>query len=70
LLAFRSFDSDITLQSSVGKGTEFQFVVAFEHNMDRTAEIINNIQVEISSTQMIHVLVVEDNRINQMITEN
>jgi CheY-like chemotaxis protein len=36
--------------------------------MDRTAEIINNIQVEISSTQMIHVLVVEDNRINQMIT--
>lgn len=62
------FDSDITLQSSVGKGTEFQFVIAFEHNMDRTAEIINDIQVEISSTQMIHVLVVEDNRINQMIT--
>lgn len=62
------FDSDITLQSSVGKGTEFQFVIAFEHNMERTAEIINNIQVEISSTQMIHVLVVEDNRINQMIT--
>ncbi|MFV8355641.1 response regulator [Flavobacterium sp. XS1P32] len=62
------FDSDISLQSSVGKGTEFQFVIAFEHNMERTAEIINNIQVEISSTQMIHVLVVEDNRINQMIT--
>ena len=62
------FDSEITLQSSVGKGTEFQFVIAFEHNMERTAEIINNIQVEISSTQMIHVLVVEDNRINQMIT--
>lgn len=62
------FDSDISLQSSVGKGTEFQFVIAFEHNMQRTAEIINNIQVEISSTQMIHVLVVEDNHINQMIT--
>lgn len=62
------FDSDITLQSSVGKGTEFQFVIAFEHNMERTVEIINDIQVEISSTQMIHVLVVEDNRINQMIT--
>ena len=36
--------------------------------MERTAEIINNIQVEISATQIIHVLVVEDNRINQIIT--
>ena len=62
------FDSDISLESSVGKGTEFQFVIAFEHNMERTAEIINNIQVEISSSQIIHVLVVEDNRINQIIT--
>jgi signal transduction histidine kinase len=44
---FGPFDSDITLQSSVGKGTEFnQFVIAFEHNMERT-EIINNIQVKL-----------------------
>ena len=62
------FNSDISLVSSVGLGTEFQFVIAFEYNLEQTAEIINNIEVEISSSQIIHVLVVEDNRINQIIT--
>ena len=62
------FKSDITLESTVGNGTLFRFVIAFEHDMKRTAYLINDIQVEISSTQMIHVLVVEDNRINQVIT--
>ena len=62
------FDSDISLESAVGKGTSFRFVIAFEFDMKRTNEIINNIQVDISSAQMVHVLVVEDNHINQVIT--
>ncbi|MDP3680299.1 MAG: response regulator [Flavobacterium sp.] len=62
------FDSDISLESAIGKGTSFKFVIAFEFNPERTTEIINNIQVDMSSTQTVNVLVVEDNHINQVIT--
>lgn len=62
------FNSDISLESSIGKGTLFKFVIAFEFNPERTSEMINNIQVDVSSTQTLNVLVVEDNHINQVIT--
>lgn len=62
------FDSDISLESAIGEGTSFKFVIAFEFNPERTTEIINNIQVDMSSTQTVNVLVVEDNHINQVIT--
>ncbi|TDE52592.1 response regulator [Flavobacterium sp. GT3P67] len=62
------FNSDISLESAIGKGTSFKFVIAFEFNPARTTEIINNIQVDVSSTQVVNVLVVEDNHINQVIT--
>ncbi len=63
------FNSSIALQSAIGKGTEFKFVIAFEFNADKTYEIINNIQVNMNATQMINVLVVEDNHINQLVTK-
>ena len=62
------FNSEISLESTIGKGTTFKFVIAFEFNPERTTEIINNIQVDLSSTKTVNVLVVEDNRINQVIT--
>lgn len=62
------FNSYICLESAIGKGTSFTFVIAFEFNPERTTEIINNIKVDMSSTQTINVLVVEDNHINQVIT--
>lgn len=62
------FNSEISLESTIGKGTTFKFVIAFEFNPERTTEIINNIQVDLSSTNTVNVLVVEDNRINQVIT--
>ena len=62
------FHSDISLESTIGKGTSFKFVIEFEFNPERTTEIINNIQVDLSSTQTVNVLVVEDNHINQVIT--
>lgn len=62
------FNSYICLESAIGKGTSFTFVIAFEFNPERTTEIINNIKVDLSSTQTINVLVVEDNHINQVIT--
>ncbi|TDE45025.1 response regulator [Flavobacterium rhamnosiphilum] len=62
------FNSDISLESAIGKGTSFKFVIAFEFNPEKTNEIIKNIQVDITSVQTINVLVVEDNHINQLVT--
>ena len=63
------FNSSILIQSAIGEGTTLKFVIAFEYNPKKTIEIINNIQVDISSTQTINVLVVEDNHINQLVTK-
>jgi signal transduction histidine kinase/ActR/RegA family two-component response regulator len=63
------FNSEITLESQVGVGTTFIFVIAFEYNPLKTKEIINNIKVDLSSGQIFKVLVVEDNKINQTITK-
>jgi CheY-like chemotaxis protein len=63
------FGSEITVESELGLGTAFTFVVDFEYNMDKTKEIINNIQVDLTTSQIFKVLVVEDNHINQLITK-
>jgi signal transduction histidine kinase/ActR/RegA family two-component response regulator len=62
------FGSDITVESELGMGTSFSFIVDFECNEEKTNEIINNIQVDLTSSQVFKVLVVEDNHINQLIT--
>jgi signal transduction histidine kinase/ActR/RegA family two-component response regulator len=62
------FGSDITVESELGMGTSFSFVVDFECNEEKTNEIIKNIQVDLTSSQVFKVLVVEDNHINQLIT--
>ncbi|WP_264564504.1 response regulator [Flavobacterium sp. N3904] len=63
------FGSDIVVESDLGIGTTFSFVINFEHDIKRTNEIINNIQVDLTSSQVFKVLVVEDNHINQLITK-
>ena len=62
------FDSEINLSSSPEKGTEFDFTIAFEFNPAKTNEIINNMEVDLSTAASHEVLVVEDNKINQMVT--
>jgi signal transduction histidine kinase/CheY-like chemotaxis protein len=62
------FGSEITVVSELGKGTAFSFLINFECNAAKTIEIINNIQVDMTSSQVFRVLVVEDNHINQLIT--
>ncbi|MFV5696577.1 response regulator [Flavobacterium sp. LB3P122] len=63
------FGSDITLESTIGVGTVFTFTIAFEFDPEKTNEIIYNIPVDLSSNKQLNVLVVEDNKINQIVTE-
>ncbi|PKB18951.1 signal transduction histidine kinase [Flavobacterium sp. 5] len=63
------FGSDIVVESELGKGTVFTFCIDFECNNLKINEIINNIQVDLTSSQIFKVLVVEDNHINQLITK-
>jgi signal transduction histidine kinase/CheY-like chemotaxis protein len=63
------FNSTISLQSKVGEGTIFSFTLALESDVSKTNELINNIQVDLSSSQIFNVLIVEDNRINQLVTK-
>lgn len=64
------FDSSISVESSINKGSIFKFVIGFEYNPEKTIDIINSIQVNLShSPNTVNVLVVEDNRINQLVTK-
>jgi CheY-like chemotaxis protein/two-component sensor histidine kinase len=63
------FGSSISLESNVGEGTTFTFTIAFEYDPEKTKSIINEIQVDLTSNQVFRVLVVEDNRINQLVTK-
>jgi CheY-like chemotaxis protein len=62
------FGSKIQLESTAGEGTTFTFTIGFEHNVAKADEIINNIEVDLTSSQIFKVLVVEDNKINQIVT--
>jgi signal transduction histidine kinase/CheY-like chemotaxis protein len=63
------FNSEISLESMIGLGTTFKFTIAFDFDPDRTNQIIKNIKVDLSSSQIFKVLVVEDNKINQSVTK-
>lgn len=62
------FNSTILLESKVGEGTTFKFTIAFDYDPDKTNEIINSIKVDLTSSQIFRILVVEDNKINQTVT--
>ncbi|MFM2370145.1 MAG: hypothetical protein RL619_2466, partial [Bacteroidota bacterium] len=63
------FGSDIVLESTIGVGTVFTFTIDFEFDPEKTNELINNIPVDLSSNKQLKVLLVEDNKINQIVTE-
>jgi signal transduction histidine kinase len=62
------FNSEIFVESQEGKGTKFTFTIGFNADMSKVNEIINDIKVDLSNDLVYKVLVVEDNKINQMVT--
>jgi signal transduction histidine kinase/CheY-like chemotaxis protein len=63
------FGSEIVVESKEKVGTKFTFIIGFESDTKKVNEIINNIQVDLSLNKIYKVLVVEDNKINQMVTQ-
>jgi len=63
------FNSEIHLESEENVGTTFSFTIGFEYDEEKSKEIINNIDVDLSSSHLYNILVVEDNKINQMVTK-
>jgi signal transduction histidine kinase/ActR/RegA family two-component response regulator len=64
-----AFKSEIHIASKENEGTEFTFTIGFEVDPDKSTEIINNIEVDLTSGQIYNILVVEDNKINQVVTK-
>ncbi|TDO95678.1 response regulator [Flavobacterium sp. 245] len=63
------FGSTITLESDLGQGTSFSFVIPFEHDPEKTKKIIAEIEVDLTSNEVHKILIVEDNLINQLVTK-
>lgn len=69
------YDSEIKLQSKIGEGSTFSFVINLEANTMDAIEVEQDTDTAygdkhaIHSLQNVHILVVDDNRINQKITQ-
>jgi signal transduction histidine kinase/CheY-like chemotaxis protein len=63
------FDSTIELESEENVGTTFSFTIGFEYDEEKSKQIINNIEVDLSTSSVYNILVVEDNKINQVVTK-
>jgi signal transduction histidine kinase/ActR/RegA family two-component response regulator len=63
------FESEIHLESEENVGTTFSFTIGFEYDEEKSKEIINEIEVDLSQNLVYNILVVEDNKINQLVTK-
>lgn len=62
------FDSKITVKSKIDEGTEFCFTIAFDIEPEKTVELRDN-KKDLIQNQVYKILVVEDNKINQIVTK-
>ena len=69
LSLIKLFNSEIDIVSEENIGTTFSFTIGFEFDEDKSKDIINNIEVDLSTSQLYNILVVEDNKINQVVTK-
>ncbi len=63
------FGSTISLESELNEGANFIFTLCFESDEEKRRTIINNIVVDLSNNYNYRILVVEDNKINQVVTK-
>lgn len=61
--------SEIKLESKEGIGTTVTFTIPFEYDEEATKKYIENIDVDTTNVSSYKILVVEDNKINQMVTK-
>ena len=63
------FNGTIELESEENKGTTVTFIVNLDANPIKISQIINSIEVDLSVRKEYNILVVEDNKINQVVTQ-
>lgn len=63
------FKGDIQLESEINKGTTVTFTIPFESGENKVNEFVNNIEVDLSLPKTYKILIVEDNKINQIVTK-
>lgn len=63
------FKSEIVVESKIGVGTTFKFAIAFEGDINQINQIVENEELVLNLNQLFKILVVEDNKINQMVTK-
>lgn len=61
------FESEIHLKSKLNEGTKFEFTIAFEENIENIENLNQN--NDLYKNLNLRVLVVEDNKINQIVTQ-
>ncbi|HEU4495780.1 MAG TPA: response regulator [Flavobacterium sp.] len=60
--------SSIELESRENSGTKVSFAIPFEYDEEATLNYIYNIEVDAANSESYRILVVEDNKINQIVT--
>lgn len=63
------FYGTIQLESEEGKGTTITFTLPLDSDVSRAKSIIDNLDVDLSARKEYKILVVEDNKINQVVTK-
>ena len=64
------YESEIILVSEANKGAEFSFVLPINRTEQKTIESVNDDDINDAGTSLLNILIVDDNKINQIVTKN